>query len=76
MGDEQEMKDPFKECRTTTKYTFAFFPHKCHSSGKRIWLRRAYRQTAIEHWSDGPDYHHRWFTPVEYTLGRLRGEIQ
>lgn len=76
MGYQPKMNDPFKECITYSAYTFAFFPHKSHASGERIWGRMAYRHTARESWYDGIDYHHRWYTPAEYLLGRLKGEIK
>lgn len=51
--------------------TFAWLPHRCIRTNKRIWLKRAYRGTAIWPTGSTPAIEHRWMLPDAFLMSRL-----
>lgn len=49
-------------------YEFLFLPRRCHVSGKRLWLEKAYR---IESTDGIINYHPRWYGKEEYMIYQL-----
>ena len=56
-----------------TQFKYALFPKTCHISGKRIWLEKAYRQTAMWTGPDDPVFEYRWYDKNEFLAARLKG---
>jgi hypothetical protein len=67
--------DGFKEHCVGTEFKFAVLPRKCHISGRVIWLRYAYKQTAMWTGPGDPVFEHRWYDKVEFVTARLKGNI-
>jgi len=61
--------------KATWYYKFAWLPHKCQLSGKRIWLKTAYRGMAVYTGPGDPVYEYKWLTKEDFMLARLRGKI-
>ena len=52
---------------------FALFPHKCHQSNKWIWLEFGFRARRSRAVPSGLMHEDHWYTPVEYTMLKLKG---
>lgn len=54
---------------------FAWLPHRCCISGKRIWLKKAYKGTAMWTGPGDPVFQHEWVLKEQYLFAKLRGQI-
>lgn len=54
---------------------FAWIPHRSLLSNKIIWLKKAYRGTAIWSGPGDPIIERNWISNEEYMWSRLRGTI-
>lgn len=67
--------DSFKRNCIGTEYKFVVLPKACHLSGKFIWLKKAYMQTAMWTGPGDPVFEYRWYDKSEFLLHRLKGNI-
>ncbi len=72
---EPQTYDPFKHRCVGTEYTFAWLPQKCHITGKRLWLEKAYRQTAMIMGPGDAIFDFRWYDKTEFLIARLKGQV-
>ncbi len=70
-----QVYDPFKTRVIGTELKFTWAPKKCHLTGKKLWLQKAYKQTAM--WSGPGDalFEYRWYNRTEFLIERLKGNI-
>jgi hypothetical protein len=61
--------------RYSWELEFAWLPHTCNSSGKRIWWQYAYRGVRIISGPGEPICFYRWLTSVEYLIKQIKDEI-
>jgi hypothetical protein len=54
---------------------FSLIPRTCFYSGKWIWLKRAYRGTAMWTGPGEPIFEDRWVDRKQYLFLRLQGKI-
>jgi hypothetical protein len=54
---------------------FAWLPRRCCISGERIWLKKAYKGTAMWTGPGEPVFQHEWVTKEEYLFARLKGQL-
>jgi uncharacterized cupin superfamily protein len=57
--------------KATWQETFAWLPHVCKRSGRRIWLERAYQGTAMYTGPGEPVYEHHWHSSKEHLIWLL-----
>lgn len=65
----------FKRKCVGTELKFVLFPQKCCITGKTLWLKNAYRQTAM--WT-GPGtamFEYRWYDKNEFLIAKLKGIV-
>lgn len=67
--------DGFKDHCIGTQLKFAFTPKKCHISGKRIWFKKAYKQTAMWTGPGDPAFEHRWYNKDEFLIAKIKGTV-
>ena len=72
---EPQTYDPFSNRCIGTEYKFVWLPKKCHITNKNLWLKKAYRQTAM--WTGPGDsmFEYRWYDRNEFLTARLKGEV-
>ena len=53
---------------------FVWIPEKCNLTGKRIWLKKAYRLTVISRYTgpEEPIYDHRWHDKNTHIMWLLK----
>ena len=73
--DDTKAYDGFKDHCIGTQLKFAIFPKKCHLTGKRIWLTKAYKQTAMWTGPGDPAFEYRWYDKKEFLIARLKGTV-
>lgn len=59
--------------KATWKKRFAWWPHCCMITSRRIWLEFAYRGTAMYTGPGDPVYEHQWHDAKEHLLWTLKG---
>jgi hypothetical protein len=47
------------------------WPRTCYLSGRKLWLKKAIKRTAMWTGPGTPVYEHRWYDPEEYMLWTL-----
>lgn len=67
--------DGFKIHCIGTKLEFIIWPRKCHLSGKNLWFKTAYKQTAMWTGPGDPVFEYRWYNKEEFLIARIKGEI-
>jgi len=63
--------DHFDQRCIGTELKFLFFPQRCFISGKRLWLEKAYKSTAMYLTPDGTVFEHRYYDKYEYLMFKL-----
>ena len=66
--------DEFQTHCIGTTLEFTLFPKKCHISKKAIWLKFAYKQTAMWTGPGDPVFEHRWYDKTEFLVWNLKGK--
>ena len=64
--------DYFYDKLIGTQLKFAWLPKTCYISGKRIWLKRAYRMTRMITGPGDPIFEHRWHDKMEHIIWKLK----
>lgn len=67
--------DSFKRKCIGTEYKFVWYPKVCSITGKKLWLTKAYIQTAIWTGPGDPVFEHRWYDKSEFLMARLKGQV-
>ena len=75
LDSEPQAYDPFKNRCIGTEYKFALTPQKCYITGKRLWLKKAYMQTAMWTGPGDPAFEYRWYDKDEFLLARIKGTL-
>lgn len=75
VAGEPQTYDPFKNRVLGTEYKFTWTPKKCYITGKKLWLKNAYRQTAM--WTGPGDalFEYRWYDKNEFLIARIKGIV-
>jgi hypothetical protein len=72
---EPQTYDPFKHRCIGTQYKFTLWPRTCHLTGKTLWLKNVYKQTAMITGPGDPVFEYRWYDRNEFLTARLKGEV-
>ena len=72
---EPQAYDPFKHRCIGTQYKFTLWPRTCHLTGKTLWLKNVYKQTAMITGPGDPVFEYRWYDRNEFLTARLKGEV-
>lgn len=75
MVDQGPIDDGFKRKCIGTELKFALTPKKCYITGKTLWLKNAYKQTAMYTGPGDPLFEYRWYDKTEFLLARIKGII-
>lgn len=67
--------DGFKNHCIGTELKFIVWPRKCHFTGKYLWLKHVYKQTAMFTGPGDPIFEHRYYDKSEFLLARLKEEL-
>lgn len=67
--------DSFKRLCIGTELKFVFFPRKCHITGKILWLKQVYKQTAMLTGPGDPLFEYRYYSKKEFLVERLKGNV-
>lgn len=67
--------DVFKSHRIGTTKVFLFIPKFCFISNKFMWLKFAYKQTAMFTGPGDPILEDRWYDQKEFLIAKLKGEL-
>lgn len=54
---------------------FSLLPRRCHYTKKSVWLKRAYRGTAMWNGPGTPVFEDRWIDKKSYIFLKLKGTI-
>lgn len=79
MIDQGPMYEPdhiaFKRKCIGTQLKFTLIPQKCYITGKTLWLKNAYIQTAI--WTGPGDavFEYRWYDKDEFLIAKIKGNV-
>jgi hypothetical protein len=57
------------------KKQFALFPRRCYYTGKYLWLKPAYKGTAMITGPGEPVFESRWCDSKEYLFLKIKGVI-
>jgi hypothetical protein len=57
------------------RLTFAWRPHRCLLSNRRIWLKLGYQGEAVWTGPGEPVFEIHWLTKEEFLVGILKGRI-
>ena len=60
MTEPYDNYDPFED-RAQYEYRFCLWPHRCHISGRWLWLTTAMYSRAIWHGPGEPVIEQRWY---------------
>ena len=65
----------FKSHCIGTGLEFAWLPKRCYITKKVLWLKFAYKQTAM--WTGPGDslFEYRWYAREEFVIAKLKGEV-
>jgi len=64
--------DHFYERMIGTELKFAWLPETCALTGKRIWLKKAYRMTRIITGPGESIFEYRWHDKIEHIIWKLK----
>ncbi len=67
--------DGFKDHCVGTQLKFVVLPKRCYITGKLLWLRLAYKQTAMWTGPGDPVFEHRFYDKTEFIIQRLKGNV-
>ncbi len=67
--------DYFKSRCLGWELRFSFFPRRCFYTGKYLWLKLAYRGTAMITGPGEPIFEDRWCEKREYLFLKIQGTI-
>ena len=67
--------DYFKSRCLGWELKFSFFPRRCFYTGKYLWLKLAYRGTAMITGPGEPIFEDRWCEKREYLFLKIQGTI-
>ena len=67
--------DYFKSRCIGWELRFSFFPRRCFYTGKYLWLKLAYRGTAMITGPGEPIFEDRWCEKREYLFLKIQGTI-
>ena len=65
----------FKKYCIGTQLKFALLPKRCYFTNKILWLRYAYKQTAMYTGPGEPAFEHRWYDKTEFLIGKLKDRV-
>lgn len=65
----------FKDRCHSTKLRRCIWPKKCHITGKNLWLKEAYVQSADWFVPGGIRTEHRWYDQKAFITERLKGNV-
>lgn len=70
--DQVQSYDPFYDrMMIGAQLKFAWLPKTCHISGKRIWLKKAYRMTRMITGPGDPIFEYRWHDKNAHIIWQL-----
>lgn len=69
------MDDSFKRLCVGWERKISFLPRKCFYTNKSIWLKSAYRGTAILTGPGDSLFEYRWVDSKEYLFLKIKGAI-
>jgi hypothetical protein len=64
--------DAFPRHKISTQLKFCLWPRRCYISGKRLWLKKAYKETAMWTGPGDPVYESRWYDRYEFIMLTLK----
>lgn len=67
--------DSFKRLCIGWGKKFTFIPRRCYYTGKYLWLKQAYKGTAILTGPGDPLFEYRWCESKEYLFLKIKGVI-
>ena len=67
--------DGFKRRCIGTEFRFAWWPRRCHLSGKILWLTWVYCQTSMLTGPGDPIFDHRWYDSEEFLIAKIKGTV-
>ena len=65
----------FKNHCIGTKLVFVFFPKKCYFTKRILWLKNAYKQTAMYTGPGEPIFEYRYYNKSDFLVNRIKGII-
>lgn len=67
--------DGFRRNCIGTELKFIIWPRKCHVTGKRLWLTRTYKQTAMWTGPGDPVFEYRYYDKNTFLIEKLKGNL-
>ena len=64
--------DSFNRFRVGTALKFTWFPKRCHFTGKILWMKFAYKQTAMYSGPGDVIFEERWYDKKEFLIAKLK----
>ena len=70
--DHTQSHDPYYDRVLGTELKFVWFPKTCYLSGKRIWLKKAYRLIRMYVGPGDPIFEYRWHDKNTHIMWMLK----
>jgi hypothetical protein len=67
--------DHFKRRCVGTEFKFILVPKKCHTTGKILWLEKAYKQTAMLTGPGDTIFEYRWYDKDIFLIEKIKGTV-
>lgn len=65
----------FKRNCIGTELIFLLWPERCYMTGKWLWLKKAYKQTAMYTGPGDPVFEHRYYDKDEFLIAKMKNFI-
>lgn len=75
MVDQGPIDDPFKRRCVGTQLKFTLWPRWCHFTGRTLWFKNAYKQTAMITGPGDPVFEYRWYDKEEFLIAKIKGIV-
>lgn len=74
-GYRKSSSSTFRDRCHSTKLRLCIWPKKCYITGKNLWWKKAYVQSADWFGPGGIRTEHRWYEQKTFIVARLQGNV-
>jgi hypothetical protein len=67
--------DTFDRHCIGSQLKFSWLPRRCYQTGRSLWLKRAYKRSALWTGPGTPVWEYRWYHKHEYLKLKIKGEV-
>lgn len=67
--------DTFDDHCVGAQLKFTWLPKRCYHTGKLLWLKRAYKRSALWTGPGTPVWEYRWYDKHQFVILKIKGEV-